>query len=85
MPLRHPAAREIYVAVQAPKGELGVFLVSDEPARPTSARSVAGICHLQAMDFRCKGYLLADGSANLGSLDIVRRGRPLSPAFRRYG
>ncbi|MGY3506951.1 MULTISPECIES: NADH-quinone oxidoreductase subunit D [unclassified Bradyrhizobium] len=68
----HVPAGEIYVAVEAPKGEFGVFLVSDgtNKAYKCKIRS-PGFAHLQAMDFLCKGHLLADVSAILGSLDIV--------------
>jgi NADH-quinone oxidoreductase subunit D len=68
----HVPAGEIYVAVEAPKGEFGVFLVSDgsNKAYKCKIRS-PGFAHLQAMDDLCKGHLLADVSAILGSLDIV--------------
>jgi NADH-quinone oxidoreductase subunit D len=68
----HVPAGEVYVAVEAPKGEFGVFLVSDgtNKAYKCKIRS-PGFAHLQAMDHLCKGHLLADVSAILGSLDIV--------------
>ncbi len=63
---------EIYAAVEAPKGEFGVYLVADGTNRPYRAKIRApGYLHLQAMDYLCKGYQLADVSAILGSLDIV--------------
>ena len=63
---------EIYAAVEAPKGEFGVYLVSDGTNRPYKAKIRApGFPHLQAMDEICSGHLLADVSAILGSLDIV--------------
>ena len=63
---------EVYAAVEAPKGEFGVFLVSDGTNRPYKAKIRApGFPHLQAMDHLCGGHLLADVSAVLGSLDIV--------------
>jgi len=63
---------EVYVAVEAPKGEFGVYLVSDGTNKPYKCKIRApGFAHLQAMDFICKGHLLADVSAILGSLDIV--------------
>ncbi|MEH2508731.1 NADH-quinone oxidoreductase subunit D [Nitrobacteraceae bacterium AZCC 1564] len=69
--VRVPAG-EIYAAVEAPKGEFGVFLVSDGTNKPYKCKIRApGFAHLQAMDFICKGHLLADVSAILGSLDIV--------------
>ncbi len=63
---------ETYCAVEAPKGEFGVFLVSDGSNKPYRCKLRApGYAHLQAMDFMCRGHLLADVSAILGSLDIV--------------
>ncbi|MEQ8444847.1 MAG: NADH-quinone oxidoreductase subunit D [Pelagibacterium sp.] len=63
---------EVYAAVEAPKGEFGVYLVSDGTNKPYRCKIRApGFAHLQAMDFLCRGHLLADVSAILGSLDIV--------------
>jgi NADH-quinone oxidoreductase subunit D len=63
---------EIYAAVEAPKGEFGVYLVSDGGNKPYRLKIRApGFPHLAAMDFLCKGHMLADVSAVLGSLDIV--------------
>ena len=63
---------EVYVAVEAPKGEFGVYLVSDGTNKPYKCKIRApGFAHLQAMDFICKGHQLADVSAILGSIDIV--------------
>ena len=68
----HVPAGEVYAAVEAPKGEFGVFLVADGTNKPYKCKIRApGFAHLQAMDFICKGHLLADVSAILGSLDIV--------------
>src|SRR3982074_401820 len=68
----HVPAGEVYAAVEAPKGEFGVYLVSDGTNKPYKCKIRApGFAHLQAMDFICKGHLLADVSAILGSLDIV--------------
>jgi NADH-quinone oxidoreductase subunit D len=65
-------AGEVYAAVEAPKGEFGVYLVSDGTNKPYRCRLRApGFAHLQAMDFLCRGHQLADVSAVLGSLDIV--------------
>jgi NADH-quinone oxidoreductase subunit D len=65
-------AGEVYAAVEAPKGEFGVYLVSDGSSKPYRCKIRApGYAHLQAMDFMNKGHLLADVSAILGSLDIV--------------
>jgi NADH-quinone oxidoreductase subunit D len=68
----HVPAGEVYIAVESPKGEFGVFLVADGTNRPYKCKIRSpGFAHLQAMDFLCKGHLLADVSAILGSLDIV--------------
>jgi NADH-quinone oxidoreductase subunit D len=63
---------EVYAAVEAPKGEFGVYLVSDGTNKPYRCKIMApGFAHLSAMDFLCRGHMLADVSAVLGSLDIV--------------
>ena len=63
---------ESYCAVEAPKGEFGVFLVSDGSSKPYRCKLRApGFPHLQALDSLCKGHLMADIPAILGSLDIV--------------
>ena len=68
----HVPAGEVYAAVEAPKGEFGVYLVSDGTNKPYRVKLRApGFAHLQAMDTLCKGHMLADVSAVLGSLDIV--------------
>ncbi len=68
----HVPAGEVYAAVEAPKGEFGVFLVSDGSNKPYRCKLRApGFSHLHAMDHLCKGHMLADVSAILGSLDIV--------------
>ncbi|WP_370373089.1 NADH-quinone oxidoreductase subunit D [Henriciella pelagia] len=68
----HVPEGEVYAAVEAPKGEFGVYLVSDGTNRPYRAKIRApGYPHLAAMDHLCKGHMLADVSAILGSLDIV--------------
>ncbi|MCQ8782672.1 NADH-quinone oxidoreductase subunit D [Mangrovibrevibacter kandeliae] len=68
----HVPEGEVYAAVEAPKGEFGVYLVADGTNRPYRCKIRApGFAHLQAMDFMCRGHLLADVSAVLGSLDIV--------------
>ncbi|OCW58692.1 NADH-quinone oxidoreductase subunit D [Hoeflea olei] len=62
----------VYAAVEAPKGEFGVYVVSDGSNKPYRCKIRApGYAHLQAMDFICRGHQLADISAALGSLDIV--------------
>jgi len=68
----HVPAGEVYAAVEAPKGEFGVYLVSDGSNKPYRCKIRApGFAHLQSMDHLCRGYMLADVSAILGSLDIV--------------
>jgi NADH-quinone oxidoreductase subunit D len=68
----HVPAGEVYAAVEAPKGEFGVYLISDGTNKPYRCKIRApGFPHLQAMDFICRGHMLADVSAILGSLDIV--------------
>jgi NADH-quinone oxidoreductase subunit D len=68
----HVPAGEVYAAVEAPKGEFGVYLVADGTNTPYRCKIRApGFAHLQAMDFMCRGHMLADVSAVLGSLDIV--------------
>jgi NADH-quinone oxidoreductase subunit D len=63
---------EVYAAVEAPKGEFGVYLVSDGSNKPYRCKIRApSFPHLAAMDFLCKGHMLADVSAVLGSLDVV--------------
>ncbi len=63
---------EIYTAVEAPKGEFGVYLIADGTNKPYKCKIKApGFSHLQAMDYLLKGHMLADVPAVLGSLDIV--------------
>ena len=63
---------EIYTAVEAPKGEFGVYLISDGSSKPYKCKIRApGFSHLQAMDYLMKGHMLADVPAVLGSLDLV--------------
>jgi NADH-quinone oxidoreductase subunit D len=65
-------AGEVYAAVEAPKGEFGVYLVADGTNKPYKCKIRApGFAHLQAMDFLTRGHMLADVSAILGSIDIV--------------
>jgi NADH-quinone oxidoreductase subunit D len=68
----HVPEGEVYAAVEAPKGEFGVYLVADGTNKPYRCKIRApGFAHLQAMDFMCRKHMLADVSAILGSLDIV--------------
>jgi NADH-quinone oxidoreductase subunit D len=65
-------AGETYTAVEAPKGEFGVYLVADGSNRPYRCRIHApGFAHLQALDFMSRGHQLADTVSIIGSLDIV--------------
>ena len=65
-------AGQVYSAVEAPKGEFGVYLVSDGSSRPYRCKIRApGFAHLQTLDHLSKGHLMADIAAILGSLDIV--------------
>ncbi len=65
-------AGEVYVPTEAPKGEFGVYLVSDGSNKPYRCSIRApGFVHLQAMDDLCRGHMLADVPAVLGSMDIV--------------
>jgi NADH-quinone oxidoreductase subunit D len=68
----HVPAGETYTAVEAPKGEFAVYLVSDGTNKPYRCKIRApGFAFLAAMDFLCKGHMLADTVAVIGSLDIV--------------
>ncbi len=68
----HVPAGDVYAAVEAPKGEFGVYLVSDGTNKPYKCKIRApGFAHLSAMDFLTRGHMLADVSAILGSIDIV--------------
>ena len=68
----HVEKDEIYSAVEAPKGEFGVYLISDGSNIPYKCKIRApGFSHLQAMDYLIKGHMLADVPAVLASLDLV--------------
>jgi len=68
----HVPAGEVYAAVEAPKGEFGVYLVADGTNKPYRAKIRApGFLHLQSMDYICKGHQLADVSAIIGTMDVV--------------
>lgn len=65
-------AGSTYTAIEAPKGEFGVYLVSDGSTKPYRCKIKApGFIHLAAMDRLCRGQFLADVCAIIGSLDIV--------------
>ena len=68
----HVPKGETYTAVEAPKGEFGVYLVSDGTNRPYRCHIRApGFAHLQGLDFMSRGAFLADVVANIGSMDVV--------------
>ena len=68
----HVPAGETYAAVEAPKGEFGVYIVADGTNKPWRAKLRApGYLHLQAMDFLSRGHQLADVSAIIATMDIV--------------
>ncbi len=63
---------EVYAAVEHPKGEFGIFIVSDGANKPYRLKiRAAGFAHLSAMDYMAKGHMLADVVAIIGSQDIV--------------
>ena len=63
---------EVYVATEAPKGEFGVYLVSDGSSRPYRCKVKApGFAHLQALDWMARGHLIADVVTIIGTQDIV--------------
>ena len=65
-------AGEVYAATESPKGEFGVYLVSDGSNKPHRARiRAAGFTHLQAISSMAKGHMLADVTTIIGSVDIV--------------
>ncbi len=68
----HVPAGETYTVIETPKGEFGVFLVSDGSSKPYRCKIRApAYAHLQGLDFMSKGHMLADVVANIGSIDIV--------------
>jgi NADH dehydrogenase (ubiquinone) Fe-S protein 2 len=65
-------ANETYIGTEAPKGEFGVYLISDNSNRPYRCKIKApGFNHLQALDFMSKGHLIADVVTIIGTQDIV--------------
>jgi len=68
----HVPAGEVYAAIEAPKGEFGVYLVADGTNKPYRCKIRApSYWHLQGLDFLCKGHMLADVPSVLGSIDVV--------------
>ena len=68
----HVPAGEVYVATESPKGEFGVYLVSDGTNKPYRCKiRPTAFSHLQAMDMMTRGHMLADATAILGAIDVV--------------
>ena len=65
-------AGESYTAIEAPKGEFGVYLVANDSSRPYRCKIKApGFLHLQGLDFIAQGHLIADVVTTIGTQDIV--------------
>jgi NADH-quinone oxidoreductase subunit D len=68
----HVPPGEVYAAIEAPKGEFGVYLIADGTNKPYKCKIRApGFPHLSAMDMLCRGHMLADVAAVISSIDIV--------------
>ena len=68
----HVPAGEVYTAIEAPKGEFGIFLIANGTQRPHRCKIKApGFLHLQGLDFMAKNHLLADIVTIIGTQDIV--------------
>ena len=68
----HVPANEVYAAVEHPKGEFGVYIVSDGSNKPYRMKVRApGFAHLEALDYMCRGHMIADVVTILGTQDIV--------------
>jgi len=68
----HVPAGEVYAAVEAPKGEFGIYLVSDNANKPYRLKIRApGFAHLAAFDEMARGHMIADAVAIIGTQDIV--------------
>ena len=68
----HVPAGEVYVATESPKGEFGVYLVSDGSNKPYRCKiRPTAFSHLQAMEFMSKGHMLPDVTAIIGAIDVV--------------
>jgi NADH-quinone oxidoreductase subunit D len=63
---------ETYAAIEHPKGEFGVYMISDGANKPYRVKiRTAGFAHLAAMDELTRGHMIADVVAVIGTLDIV--------------
>ena len=68
----HVPEGEVYAAVEAPKGEFGVYLIADGSNKPYKCKIRApGFAFLQAAEFMCKGHMLGDLVGVIGSMDVV--------------
>jgi len=68
----HVPAGEVYAAVEQPKGELGVYIVSDGSNKPYRIKVRApDYAHLEALDFMCRGHMIADVVTIIGTQDVV--------------
>lgn len=68
----HVPAGEVYAAIEAPKGEMGVYLVSDGGPKPWRCKiRAAGYAHLQGLDMMARGHMLADVTTLIGTQDVV--------------
>jgi NADH-quinone oxidoreductase subunit D len=68
----HVPEGEVYAAVEHPKGEFGVYLVSDGSNKPYRMKvRASGFAHIEALDYMCRGHMLADVVTILGTQDIV--------------
>ncbi|HZX90353.1 MAG TPA: NADH-quinone oxidoreductase subunit D, partial [Rudaea sp.] len=65
-------AGEVYSAIEAPKGEFGIYLISDGANKPFRCKiRPPGFAHLSSMDAIVRGHMLPDVVAMIGSYDIV--------------
>lgn len=65
-------SNEVYCSIEAPKGEFGIYLVSDGSNKPYRCHlKSSGFIHLQSIDYLTRGHLIADVTTVIGSLDIV--------------
>ena len=68
----HVPEGEVYQAVEHPKGEFGVYLVSDGSNKPYRMKvRASGFAHMEALDYMCRGHMIADVVTILGTQDIV--------------